>query len=164
MGMTLPSELGSLLNLLGYKWPEGDEQKIFEMGQRWSDFGGTLNEVAQAGDQAASVVWSGNTGANIDAFASHWKDNDGPARILRDGGTAASLVGTGMTICAGIMLVLKVNVIVQLTTLAIQIMQAMAAAVATFGASLSEIPIFQQITREIVSELIQQVISRLANA
>lgn len=58
-------------------------------------------------------------------------------------------------ICAGIVLALKVNVIVQLTLLAIQIAQAIATAAVTFGASLLEIPIFKKIiTGVIIDQLL----------
>jgi hypothetical protein len=164
MGMTLPGELTSLLSLLGYDWPQSDESKLFELGRRWMDFGGTLNNVAQAGDQAAQRVWTENSGANISAFADHFNSDDGPTKVLQAGSTAANLLGAGMTVAAGIMLALKVNVIVQLTTLAIQIAQAIASAVVTFGASLSEIPIFEQITRALVEELFKMVTTRLLDA
>jgi hypothetical protein len=164
MGLELPGALASLLDILGYKWPAGDEAKLFELGQKWSHFSDPLKQIAQAGDQAASAVWSSNAGSNITAFANHWKAGDGPSHILHEASDAANLIGTGMSICAAIMLALKVNVITQLATLFAQIAQAIASAVATFGASLSEIPIFQQVSRMIVGQLIDQVIAKLANA
>ena len=84
--------------------------------------------------------------------------------MLGDGSTAATLVGTGMMIVSGIVLALKIQVIIQLVTLAIQIAQAIATAVVTFGASLAEIPIFQQISSKFVGMLIDQVITQLLNA
>jgi len=84
--------------------------------------------------------------------------------VLSDSSTATTILGVGMTICSAIVLALKVQVIVQLVTLAIQIAQAIAMAAATFGASLAEIPIFQQISRRLVGMLIDQVIGQLLNA
>jgi hypothetical protein len=78
--------------------------------------------------------------------------------------TAGQVVGAGMMICAGIILALKISTITQLVTLAIEIAQAIASAVATFGASLAEIPIFEEISRRIIGELIQQVINKLMEA
>ena len=51
----------------------------------------------------------------------------------------------------------------QLVILAIEIAQAIAAAGPTFGASLAEIPIFQQLTRTVVGNLIQEVLWQLAD-
>lgn len=164
MGISLPGELVSLLNILGYNWPKGDESKLFEIGQKWMSFSGTLSNVAQSGQQAAQQVWQQNTGQNIRAFQDHWNHEDGPQKVLHNGSTAATLTGAGMTIVAGIVLALKTNVIIQLTILAVQIAQAIATAVVTFGASLAEIPIFEQISQRIVGEIINQVITRLLSA
>jgi hypothetical protein len=51
-------------------------------------------------------------------------------------------------------LALKINVIVQLIMLAIEIAEALATAAPTFGASLAEIPIFKEITQLIIDQLI----------
>ena len=56
---------------------------------------------------------------------------------------------------------LKVAVIAQLVILAAEIAQALATAVPTFGASLAEIPIFQQLTRTIVGNLVQDALLQL---
>lgn len=163
MGLQLPGELRSLLGILGYGWPEADETKLFAMGQAWIEFSGTLQQgVQQAGSEAVGV-WSANRGADIDAFRQWWSGEDGPVSSLSDGATAAVLTGTGLIICGMIVLALKISVIVQLVVLAIQIAQAIATAALTFGASLLQIPIFQQICRTIVGNLIQEVLWTLAD-
>jgi hypothetical protein len=164
MGMTLPGELVTFLNILGYNWPQGDEEKLFKMGERWMGFSGTLDKVTDGGHKAASGVWEQNQGANIQAFSDHFNAEDGPTKVLKNGSTASTLVGAGMIVVAGIVLALKINVIVQLVILAVETAQAIATAVVTFGASLAEIPIFQQISRAIVGELINQVIMQVLNA
>lgn len=164
MGLSLPGELASLLSMLGYTWPKGDEQKLFEMGQKWMDFSNTLKDVAQNGQKTASQVWEQNKGANIEAFKKHFEADDGPTKVLDGASTASTVLGAGMMICAGIMLALKISTITQLVTLAIEIAQAIASAVVTFGASLAEIPIFEEITKRIVGEIIQQVINKLMEA
>jgi len=164
MGLMLPGELVTFLNILGYNWPQGDEEKLFKMGERWIGFSGSLDKVTQAGHQAASQVWEQNSGANIKAFSDHFNAEDGPTKVLANSSTASTLVGAGMIVVAGIVLALKISVIVNLVTLAIETAQAIATAVVTFGASLAEIPIFQQITRAIVGELIDQVLNQLLSA
>ncbi|SBT54236.1 WXG100-like domain-containing protein [Micromonospora narathiwatensis] len=161
MGLELPGELRSLLGILGYTWPEADEVKLFEMGNAWIRFSGTLGGVVTEAHAGAAAVWSGHTGQDINAFQSWWNREDSPADSLRDGVTAAVLTGTGLIICAAIVLALKIAVIVQLVLLAIQIAQAIATAALTFGASLLEIPIFQQLARTIVGNLIQEVLWKL---
>jgi hypothetical protein len=164
VGLQLPAELISLLGMLGFNWPEADETKLFEMGQRWLAFSGTLQEIGGTSEAAASQVWMVNQGRDVTAFQDHWRGEDGPQPVLRDGSTAATLVGAGLMICGGIVLALKVNVIIQLAILAFQIAQAIATAVATLGASLAEIPIFKEITRFILDTLIDQVINILLSA
>ena len=162
--LQLPSELATFLNIIGYKWPESDETKLFEMGQKWMKFGGDAKEILDQAEQGASKVWSENQGDDIMRFADHWKHSEGPAKVLQDAATAAQLVGTGMTIVAAIMLALKIQVIVQLVQLMIQTFHAIAMAVPTWGASLNWIPIYNQITSRAVGMAIDQVIGKLINA
>jgi len=164
MSLEIPGELRSLLGVLGYTWPEADEDKLLEMGQAWLRFATTLDTLTASAQASAAPVWSANTGADIAAFEQWWTNEDSPLASMRDGMPAAVLTGTGLIICGTIVLALKVAVIVQLTILAIQIAQAIATAPVTFGASLAEIPIFQQITRIAVGALIDQVISTLLEA
>lgn len=163
MGLQLPGELVSVLGMLGYSWPEADETQLLAMGQAWIDFSGSIQGfVAEAGAGAAAV-WSTNSGADITAFQQWWSGEDGPPGNLNDGATAALLTGTGLIICGMIVLGLKIAVIVQLVILAIQIAQAIATAGPTFGASLAEIPVFQQLARTVVGNLIQEVLWQLAD-
>jgi hypothetical protein len=164
VGLQLPGELVTFLNMVGYTWPQADETALFEMGQRWIAFGGTMQEMVSEAESAAGQVWAANRGADIAAFQQYWQGEDAPAGVLGDGVMATTLVGTGMIICGTIVLALKIQVIVQLVILAIQIAQAVATAVATFGASLAEIPIFQMIAREVIGLLIDQVITLLLDA
>jgi hypothetical protein len=164
VGLQLPGELVSLLSLLGYNWPQADEQKLAEMGQAWMGFASTLGTIVGSAQGGAAPVWSQNRGEDITAFQQWWDKEDSPIASLRDGVPAATLTGTGLVICGMIVLALKISVIVQLVILAIQIAQALATAAVTFGASLAEIPIFQQLARTVVSNLFQEVIFKLLEA
>jgi hypothetical protein len=161
MGMQIPSELASLLNMLGYTWPEADEEKLYNLGQIWSDFGNGLNEVIEDASATAQKVWNNNRGDTISAFQETWSSNEEAVAVLREAAQGAQIVGICSTICAGIVLALKINVIIQLTALAIQIAQAIATAVVTFGASLLEIPIFKMITGYIIDKLIDEAITKV---
>jgi hypothetical protein len=164
MGLQLPGELTTFLQIIGYNWPQGDETKLFEIGQKWMKFANTVKQISDGSHQAAQPVWQQNSGQDISAFQNHIGGNDGPVKILGDSSTASTVLGAGMAICGAIVLALKIQMIVQLVTLAIQTAQAIAMAVPTFGASLAEIPIFQQICRTLVGKLIDQVIGKLLNA
>jgi hypothetical protein len=154
MGLQLPGELISLLSMLGYTWPEADETKLFEMGNAWIGFPDRITAGLKDADVSAQQVWSGNQDSAIDAFQTSWQQPDSARTNLENGATAATLIGAGLMVCAGIVLALKINVIVQLILLAIEIAEAIATAAPTFGASLAEIPIFKEITQIIIDQLI----------
>ncbi|MEV0714740.1 hypothetical protein [Asanoa sp. NPDC050611] len=163
MGLQLPGELVSLLGMLGYTWPEADEEKLFEMAQHWLELSGTVATIsADAGGQGAAVL-AANSGEAVAAFESRWSAPDAPINNLSDGATAAQGVGLGLMVAAGVVLALKINVIVQLVILAIQIAQAIATAAVTFGASLAQIPLFKIITSMILDQLFSLAMDALLN-
>ena len=61
MGIELPGELADLLNELGYIWPKVDEEKLFQLGQHWIEFGSALRDTAQDATTIATAVWTDNT-------------------------------------------------------------------------------------------------------
>jgi hypothetical protein len=68
MGLQIPGELMSLLGTLGYTWPEGDETKLFELGQAWLAFPDRLTAALEDAQYSAKRVWSGNHDTAIDSF------------------------------------------------------------------------------------------------
>lgn len=74
------------------------------------------------------------------------------------GAGSARAVGAALLVCAMAVLALKINVIVQLTLLAIAIVQAIATAGPTLGASLLEIPIFKKLIDVAIDFLIGQAL------
>lgn len=161
MGINLPGEVADLLNELGYTWPKADEAKLFQIGQLWNDFHGTLEGLGQDADGHAKAVWTDNKGESVDAFQRKWGEDDSAPEVLSDGTTAAQVIGVGMYFCAGIVLALKINVIVQITILIVEIIQAIATAAPTFGASLLEIPVFKKITGLIINFIISKAMEAL---
>jgi hypothetical protein len=163
MGLQLPGELVSLLGMLGYTWPAADEEKLVELGQTWVRFGGQVGTPVAEADGHAQRVWTQNAGDGIEAFRGSWTAADAPKKNMDDAGTASTMIGAGLFVCAGIVLALKINVIVQLTILAVQIAQAIATAPVTFGASLLEIPIFKMITSIAIDQLLNMAIEAVLN-
>jgi hypothetical protein len=161
VGIQLPGELADLLNEFGYTWPKADEERLFELGQLWVGFGGTAQQISELADAAAEQAWTGNTGAAIEAFQQKWSGDKAAAAVLHDGATGAEVVGAALFVCAGIVLALKINVIVQLTILAIEIIQAIATAAPTFGASLLEIPAFKKLTDLAINFIISKALEAI---
>jgi hypothetical protein len=162
-GMMLPPELSGLLNTLGFNWPESDEGKLFDLGGHWSALADRLGPAAAAADGHAQQALTANSGTAMDRFKEFWTDGEAPKQNLDDGATASSLVGVGLHVCAGVVVALKIAVVVQLAMLAVEIAQAIATAVPTFGASLLEIPIFKEITSLLLDQAIDLAISQVLN-
>lgn len=163
MGLQLPGELISLLSMLGYTWPEADEVKLMQMGGSWLSFAGSHAGPLGEADAEASRVWQANRGDDIEAFRTAWTAEDSASTSLQDFTTAANIIGAGLMVCGGIVLALKINVIVQLTILAIEIAQAIATAGPTLGASLAEIPIFKEITGALIDMLVDMALQAILN-
>lgn len=157
MGLQLPGELVGVLNMIGINWPEADEEKLFRMGQIWLAFADNLREIANDAEEAAKRVWTGNEGPAVEAFTAMWREHGG-TKNLDIAANAGLAFGLGLFVYAAIVLVLKINAIIQLVFLAIAIAQAIAMAAATFGASLLQIPIVRQIVKEIIQYLIETAI------
>jgi hypothetical protein len=162
MVINLPPELGEVLNILGFDWPMSNEDQLFEMGQGWMEVAGEIDAKVQEAAQNAQRAWAENVGQSIDAFKDWWEAEDSPAEALRTAVLGANLGGAALMICAGIVLALKIAVIVQLVLLAIQIAAAIAAAAATLGIAGAALPAIYAIGRKILSNILQEVVMRLA--
>jgi hypothetical protein len=156
----LPTSLSTVLQDLGYMWPEADETQLLQMGQSWTGFLGRIGPPVTDAHSSAQQVSSANQGQAIDAFQQAWNHPQGPHANLQDGTTGATGIGIGLMACAGIVLALKINVIVELVTLAIELVEAIAMASVTDGASLLEVPVF----KEIAAKLINLAITLAMNA
>jgi len=158
MGIDIPGELADLLNELGYTWPKADETQLFEMGREWMSWGEKLRPIVEEASTAANQVTSANQGNAVEAFGKLWGADSSAANTLSQGSMGSYAIGGGLMVCAGIVLALKINVIVQLTILLVEIIQAIATAVVTFGASLLEIPVFKKLADIAINFLINQAL------
>jgi hypothetical protein len=163
MGLQLPGELVTVMNLAGITWPDADEEKLFGIGQTWLEVMPKIVAMARDAHTAAGKVWDTNTDQAIEAFQTYWQDH-GPAKALANGAQIPLVLGLGLVIYAALVLLLKIWSIIQLVILTIQIAQAIATAVATLGASLLQIPIFRQITKTIVDNLKGMVVGEILSA
>ncbi|RRS01756.1 WXG100-like domain-containing protein [Glycomyces terrestris] len=162
MVINLPSELGEILNILGFDWPMSNEDQLFEMGQEWMNVASRIGDQLQQAATSAQEAWVQNTGESIEGFKQWWESDDSPAEALYKAVVGANLGGAALMVCAGIVLALKIVVIVQLVLLAIQIATALAAAAATFGIAGAALPAIYALGRKIIGDLIQEAIMRLA--
>ncbi|MCD0445029.1 hypothetical protein LO763_15540 [Glycomyces sp. A-F 0318] len=163
MGMQLPGELITLLSMLGYEWPESDEESLFNLAGEWTGMADQLAGRIEGLQAAARTLLENNSGGHIDAFQNEWESGESSPSNLADAGDPSNEMSIGLTVMAGIILALKIQVIVQLAILAVQIAWAIATAPVTFGASMAQIPIFKQITGLIIDQLMGMAIDRVMN-
>ncbi|MEU6147569.1 PE-PGRS family protein [Streptomyces sp. NPDC047081] len=160
MSLTLPSELVWVLDLLGYSWPEADEEALHEVAETWRSFGKTLEEIEANGVRFAGAVTAYNTGEAVDGFSKSWgayTGTNGEDSYLPDAKTACEVIALAFDGAAIAVLTAKLAVIAQLIALAIEIIAAQASAPFTFG--LSEVGALgaTQATRVIVRELLAKL-------
>ena len=75
MSIMLPDELVWVLDLLGYDWPNLDEDKLFACAQAWRDFANDIAEAESDGSSAANAVVSANSGEAIEKFSESWESS-----------------------------------------------------------------------------------------
>ncbi len=161
MSIMLPTELAHFLQMIGFDWPEGDEDKVVQYGQQWLTFAGTLDHAAASGIQAAHDVAAQNIGDAVDAFVTKFTSAAGPEATAHSLAQGLTVGGGVITVFAGAIVALKVVVIVQLVQFAITFAEAVAAAVPTCGASLSLIPLAELIASKAIEYAINWGVQQL---
>ncbi|WP_158812239.1 toxin glutamine deamidase domain-containing protein [Streptomyces fulvoviolaceus] len=165
--MMLPDELEWVLEMLGYNWPTADEDKLRESAALWRQFGDDVTGLHERANGSARQVTAYNAGESIDAFTKTYAKFDGGGGsdgYLASAAQSAHLIAGVLETCAGLVVVAKYAVIVQLIALAIEILAAHAAAPFTFG--LSEVAGLgaTQITRLIVRRLLDELKDAILDA
>jgi hypothetical protein len=161
MGLTLPPLLETLLNDLGFTWPEVDETELASLAATWMSFGSTLSSAAQGAQGAARDLAAANSGEAMDAFLRAWSGPRAPAATMENAAVGVDAGAAAILVCAGITLALKVNTIINLTILVAEIAEAVATSVPTFGASLLEIPVFKELASRIIGLLVNEAVNAI---
>jgi hypothetical protein len=160
-GMVLPGWAISVMDELGFTWPDADEVQMMQIGQTWMDFQAKLDDVVRQAGEAAERVWTQNHDEAIDQFKAAWSKPNDAIDTLRQDAEGVSVVGIVILVCAAAVLILKILVIVQLVILVQTIAAAIAAAPETFGASLLIIPAVKYAIGLVIDLLIEQALEAL---
>lgn len=161
MAVMLPGEVSYLLNMLGFEWPEGNEDRVFDFAGDWMSFAGAIGQETSVADQAGGHVLEHNSGPAMDAFRASLDRPEGPLEVAGKLAQASNVVGGCLLFMGGLIIALKIAFVVNLVALAIQIAQAVAAAAVTFGASLAWIPIAREICRRLIEFAINLMVEKL---
>ncbi|MFI9259972.1 hypothetical protein ACIGT4_20070 [Streptomyces sioyaensis] len=158
----LPKEVDWVLDLLGFQWPDVDEDKMREAAGAWSDFAAAVRRYQQQGDTAANTVRGANSGEAVEAFGDAWKKvGDG---YLDDAAEAAEVLAVVLQVVATIVMVMKIAVIVQLIALAVEFAMAQAAAPVTLGASEAGAAAATATTRVMVRQIFNEAKTKIIQA
>ncbi|MFD9208245.1 hypothetical protein ACFVZM_18455 [Streptomyces sioyaensis] len=159
----LPVEVDWVLDLLGFQWPNIDEDKMRDAAEAWSSFAASVRAAQQQGDSATQAVRGANTGDAIEAFDSKWKKFSGDG-FLDESAEAAEALAIVLQIVATIIMVMKLAVIAQLIALAFEFAAAQAAAPVTLGASEAGAAAATATTRVMVRQIISKAKDQILQA
>lgn len=136
MGITIPGELDYVLDLLGYEWPNLDEDAVRDAAELVrnlrADLQGTLDDLDTKIDGDLKEAFTSKAAtAYIDAWTDNRTQNMDTMLDVLPG------VADGIDVLAAAITALKLKVIVELEITVAQIAAAAASAVATGGLSLA---------------------------
>ncbi|MFC9237176.1 hypothetical protein ACFTZK_12055 [Streptomyces decoyicus] len=158
----LPKEVDWVLDLLGFQWPDVDEDKMRDAAEAWSDFAAAVRRSQQQGGTAANTVRGANSGEAVEAFGNAWrKVGDG---YLDDAAEAAEVLAMVLQVVATIVMIMKIAVIVQLIALAVEFAMAQAAAPVTLGASEAGAAAATATTRVVVRRILTEAKTKIFQA
>jgi hypothetical protein len=158
MSVMLDGKLIFVLNLIGFNWPQADEDKLKESARHWREYASELERVIADTNRILLQVRADNSGESIDALEQHWREF---GEHLRKGHDAAAVVAEVLEDFALAVEALKASVALQLGILAGELAATTGAAFLTFGAAEAaapgEILFTQAIVRGAVRVAIQKV-------
>ena len=159
----LPVEVDWVLDLLGFQWPNIDEDKMREAAEAWSSFAVSARAAQQHGDSATQAVRGANSGEAIESFDNKWRKFSGDG-FLAEAADAAEALSIVLQVVATIIMVMKIAVIAQLIALAFEFAAAQAAAPITLGASEAGAAAATATTRVMVREIISKAKTEIIQA
>lgn len=164
MAVMLPPEASKLLNELGFEWPEGNEDRVFDYGQRWMSYSGELGGVVETATEGANKALTENVGEAMDAFKNAFTTSEGVDDVARKLQFGSTMMGGCLFLVGAAIIGLKIAFVVNLVATVIQIASAIAAAVPTAGASLAWIPAAKLICQKLLEMAINFGVNKLMGA
>ncbi|WP_067129668.1 scabin-related ADP-ribosyltransferase [Microtetraspora malaysiensis] len=158
MGIQLPAGLVLAAGLVGYTWPDMDEDEIAAAGHAWLRHADTLVAGSQAVNEHVLRVIRRNAGPAVTAMHDHWTSADGPGTHTNDAVTATRLIGAACLAGAALVAAFKFGIIAALARLAVSVARAIATASASLGTSLATIPLHAAATRAAIQRLLRTIL------
>jgi hypothetical protein len=160
MSVMLPTDLAWVLNLLGFNWPNIDEDQLRAAAAADRRLAARAEAAREHTDAARQIITGRNSGISVDAFGAHaQKVTVHLDRLAQVYGLAADALDTIALVVEGA----KIAVVAQLAALAAEIAAAAAATIFTFGlsdaAGLAATALTRITVEQILDELERRVIS-----
>lgn len=154
MSIVLPSELAWVLNMLGFNWPNIDEDQMRDGASQLRSLAGDLGD--QHGGMASkiSAMLENNSSEALREFGVLWSKLSG--KHLPDVIKGLDLLAGALDLGADVVVGMKTACIVQIGVLAGELLADQAAAAVTFGAAEAAIPEEVAGTDAILDEIVSQ--------
>jgi uncharacterized protein YukE len=166
VAIELPGAVADFLNFIGISWPNVNEDKVREFGQRVAQFAGDLQNTHQGATGTIQELGNAYQGQSYQQLFATWgRMSDAHMTELLDG---CHVVSGAMDVAADVIVGMKLEAIGQLVALAAEFVADQAAAVATFGLAEAGLVLIeeegQQLVRFLEQELLQYVEGQIINA
>ncbi|WP_327267805.1 nucleic acid/nucleotide deaminase domain-containing protein [Streptomyces sp. NBC_01218] len=163
MGYTIPGWLDEVLDFIGIKFPNVDEDDYREMATAMRDFAGKFEGHSGDAHQAVSRILLSSQGWAVDAMEQHW--NKVRVSHLDKLPELARLLADACDILADIIFALKTKAEVELGVMAASVGVSAGLAVVTGGLSAligaAEVAAMRQLVKRLVDEAVDRIVDEV---
>ncbi|MGW2400480.1 WXG100-like domain-containing protein [Kitasatospora sp. NPDC001664] len=159
MAIELPGKLVWVMNLLGFRWPEVDEDRVREFAGRVREFASGLDGSHQAATATVRGMAEHYEADSYRVLASRWRGMT--VEHVDELVGVCGVVATTIEVAADAVVAAKVAVIAQLTFAAVEFAAATAATAATFGAAAAAEAALVEATRRVVDGILRELEERI---
>lgn len=156
MAIMLPQPVDDFLSFIGINFPNVNEDKVREFGDHVKKFATDLQGTHQSATGTVQQLKSAYQGDTYERLFATWGQMSSQHMDeLLDG---CNVVSDAMYIGADVIVGMKIEAIAQLVVLAIEFIEAQAAAIETFGASEAIVPLLEEAAQQVVKFLEQELL------
>jgi hypothetical protein len=155
MAIELPGPVADFLSFIGINWPNVNEDKVREFGDHVKQFKSDLQNTHQGATGTVQDLGGAYQGDSYEQLFATWGRLSG--EHMDELLTGCEVVSDAMYVGADVIVGMKVEAIAQLVVMAIEFIEAQAAAVETLGASEAAAALIEEAGRQLVKFLEQEL-------
>ncbi|MFJ1796139.1 WXG100-like domain-containing protein [Kitasatospora griseola] len=155
MAIELPGELVWVMDLLGFNWPEVNEDKVREFAGHVRQFATNVDSTHETASAIIRQMAEHYQADSYGQLVERWTamSNSHMDEIVQ----VCGVVGTVLEVAADAIVAAKLAVITQLGIAAAELVAAAATAVATLGVSAAAEAALIEVTKRVVNQILQEV-------